>query len=280
MNDRHLQPVLTLNAGSSLLKLALYGGDPGLALLSGQVDRIGPEASLRLVNQDGQDINAGANPLLSHCDALRAVIDAIRQRHPDLRLAGIGHRVVHGGARYGAPTLINEQVLSELSVLEPFAPLHQPHNLSGIRLAIEAFPGVRQVACFDTGFHRNHPFVNDTFALPYRYYEQGVRRDGFHGLSYEYVTGELQRIAPRLAQGKVVVAHLGNGASMCAIEAGRSVASTMGFTALDGLPMGTRCGQIDPGVLLCVLDHEGLSSTRIRDMLYKESGLLGLSGGL
>jgi acetate kinase len=143
-----------------------------------------------------------------------------------------------------------------------------------------AFPGVPQVACFDTGFHRDHPFVNDAFALPFRYYEQGVRRYGFHGLSYEYVTGELQRIAPQLAAGRVVIAHLGNGASMCAVQAGRSVASTMGFSALDGLPMGTRCGQIDPGVLLYMLDHEGLSTERVRDILYKESGLLGLSGGL
>jgi len=153
-------------------------------------------------------------------------------------------------------------------------------RVAGVRLAMQLFPGVPQVGCFDTAFHRGQPFVNDTFAIPFRYYEKGVRRYGFHGLSYEYVTGELARIAPHLTAGRVVVAHLGNGASMCAIHRGRSVASSMGFSALDGLPMGTRCGQIDPGVLLYMLDQEKLDTAQIRQILYNESGLLGLSGGL
>ena len=176
--------------------------------------------------------------------------------------------------------MVDDEVLDKLEALSPFAPLHQPHNIAGIRTARAAFPGVPQVACFDTAFHRGQPFVNDTFALPHRYYEIGVRRYGFHGLSYDYVTGELERLAPHLYSGRVVIAHLGNGASMCAIHNGRSVASSMGFSALDGLPMGTRCGQIDPGVMLYMLDQEKLNTAQIRQILYNESGLLGLSGGL
>ena len=272
--------VLTLNAGSSSLKVALYGPEGDVPFITGQVDRIGPQGVLRL--QDAQDraLPVAAADLGSHPQALAAVIAALRAICPQLHLAAIGHRVVHGGAHYTEPVLLNAEVLRALVAFEPFAPLHQPHNLAGVRLAMEAFEGVPQVACFDTAFHRHHPFVNDTFALPHRYHELGVRRYGFHGLSYEYITGELQRIAPSLAEGRVVVAHLGNGASMCAIQGGRSVASTMGFSALDGLPMGTRCGQIDPGVLLYMLDQQGLNAEQIRHVLYHESGLLGLSGGL
>ena len=173
---------------------------------------------------------------------------------------------------------VDGALLAELDGLAPFAPLHQPHNLAGIRAAMAAFPGVPQVACFDTAFHRNHPWVNDAFALPRALYDEGVRRYGFHGLSYDFIAGELARIAPQLAAGRVVVAHLGNGASMCAIQDGRSVASTMGFSALDGLPMGTRCGQLDPGVLLYLMDQKGMSAGQISDLLYRRSGLLGLSG--
>ena len=186
-------------------------------------------------------------------------------------MAAVGHRVVHGGLDFSQPVLVDENILRKLSELEPFAPLHQPHNIAGIRAAMAAFPGVPQVACFDTAFHRGQPFVNDTFAIPHRYYEAGVRRYGFHGLSYDYVTGELERIAPHLMAGRVVVAHLGNGASMCAIYKGKSVASSMGFSALDGLPMGTRCGQIDPGVLLYMLDREGMDTAQIRQVLYNLS---------
>jgi len=156
--------------------------------------------------------------------------------------------------------------------------LHQPHNLSGVHAARVAFPGVPQVACFDTAYHRNHPWVNDAFALPRSLYDEGVRRYGFHGLSYAYIAGKLARVAPQLAAGRVVVAHLGNGASMCAMENGQSIASTMGFSALDGLPMGTRCGQLDPGVLLYLMDQKGMSAAQISDLLYKQSGLLGISG--
>lgn len=274
------QAVLVLNAGSSSLKVALYDAHGEASLITGQVDRIGTAAALHLKSGDGQDLAVAQGSLATHEQALSCVVASMQTVYPRLKLVAVGHRVVHGGAQYIDPVQVNAQVLQDLKALEPYAPLHQPHNLAGIRLAMEAFQGVPQVACFDTAFHRSHPFVNDAFALPYRYFEQGVRRYGFHGLSYDYVTGELQRINPKLAQGRVVVAHLGNGASMCAIRNGHSVASTMGFSALDGLPMGTRSGQIDPGVLLYMLDQEKLSAEQIQHVLYNESGLLGLSGGL
>ncbi|MGL5363618.1 MAG: acetate/propionate family kinase, partial [Bosea sp. (in: a-proteobacteria)] len=225
----------------------------------------------------GTVIPAGGD-ITSHAGAIAAVIAAFRQHWPDLELLAVGHRVVHGGAERAAPVAVDEALLAALETLSPFAPLHQPHNLAGIRAAMTAFPGVPQVACFDTAFHRNQPWVNDTFALPRAMYDEGVRRYGFHGLSYEYITGELERTAPHLAEGRIVVAHLGNGASMCAIQNGRSVASTMGFSALDGLPMGTRCGQVDPGVLLYLMDQKRMTAAEISDLLYKRSGLLGLSG--
>ncbi|MCK5749795.1 MAG: acetate/propionate family kinase, partial [Oricola sp.] len=187
-------------------------------------------------------------------------------------------RIVHGGIDFAAPVRLDEETVDRLEALEPLAPLHQPHNLAAVRAAHEAFPNAIQIACFDTAFHRTHPWVNDTFALPREWYERGVRRYGFHGLSYEYVSGEIARLAPELRHGRVVIAHLGNGASMCAVRDGRSIASTMGFTALDGLPMGTRCGQLDPGVLLYMMDHEKMSPAEITDLLYRKSGLKGLSG--
>jgi acetate kinase len=179
---------------------------------------------------------------------------------------------------HAAPVLISDDVFDTLKALEPLAPLHQPHNLAGIAASREAFPEAVQTACFDTAFHRNHPWVNDTFALPRPLYDEGVRRYGFHGLSYEYICRYLQQTSPETYSGKVVVAHLGNGASMCAIRNGQSIGSTMGFTALDGLPMGTRCGQLDPGVVLYLLATKGMSADEVSDLLYKNSGLKGLSG--
>lgn len=269
--------VLTLNAGSSSLKVSLYPEVGDAALATGLADRIGPDGSLKLKDALGEPIPATGD-LTSHAGAMAAVIAAFRARWPDLDLAAVGHRVVHGGAGRTAPEPVSEALLQELAGLSPFAPLHQPHNLAGIRAAMHSFPGVPQVACFDTAFHRSHPFVNDTFALPRALYDEGVRRYGFHGLSYDYIAGELARTAPQLAEGRVVVAHLGNGASMCAITNGCSVSSTMGFSALDGLPMGTRCGQLDPGVLLYLMDQKGMTASQISDLLYKQSGLLGLSG--
>lgn len=269
--------ILTLNAGSSSLKVALYPEDLDQPLATGLVDRIGPEAVIKLKDGDGAALDA-AGDLTSHAGAMAATIEAFERRWPALSLIAAGHRVVHGGAHRAAPDTVDAALLDELEQLCPFAPLHQPHNLAGIRAAMLAFPGVPQIACYDTAFHRHHPWVSDAFALPRAMYDEGVRRYGFHGLSYAFVTGELQRVAPQLTAGRVVVAHLGNGASMCAIHEGRSVASTMGFSALDGLPMGTRCGQLDPGVILYLMDQKGMSAAEISDLLYKKSGLLGLSG--
>lgn len=271
---------LALNAGSSSLKVALFPAHGNDAMLTGLAERIGTDGILSLKDAAGNAVQPEAGDLSSHAGALALVIATIKRVFPGLKLAAIGHRVVHGGLHFCEPVIINDEILAELVSLEPFAPLHQPHNNAGIRAAMAAFPGVPQVACFDTAFHRGQPFVNDTFAIPHRYYEAGVRRYGFHGLSYDYITSELRRIAPHLIEGRVVVAHLGNGASMCAIHRGRSVASSMGFSALDGLPMGTRCGQIDPGVLLYMLNSEHLDAAQIGQILYNESGLLGLSNGL
>ena len=273
-----IEAVLTLNAGSSSLKFALFPARGDLPLATGMADRIGPEGTLHLREGTGQVLTARPGDLSTHAGAVSAVIDSLCTAHPGLVLRAVGHRVVHGGAVHAAPVTLTGAIMDELAALAPFAPLHQPHNLSGIRAATEAFAGVPQIACFDTAFHRNQPWVNDTFALPRAMYDEGVRRYGFHGISYEYIAGALGVLAPDLAQGRVVVAHLGNGASMCAIHQGRSVASTMGFSTLDGLAMGTRCGQIDPGVLLYLMDQKGMTAGQIADLLYRQSGLLGLSG--
>jgi acetate kinase len=193
-------------------------------------------------------------------------------------VAAVGHRVVHGGAEHSRPILVDDAVLAKLEKFVPLAPLHQPHNLSAIRAAQQALPGVPQVACFDTAFHRGHEPVAELFALPYELYEAGVRRYGFHGLSYEYIAGALPQTAPAIAAGRVVVAHLGSGASLCALKGGRSVDSTMGFTALDGLPMGTRTGQLDPGVVLYLMQERSMTVKEVEALLYKQSGLLGISG--
>ncbi len=210
--------------------------------------------------------------------ALQCILATLDARFPGSRVSAVGHRVVHGGPNFSEPVELTSDVVANLRDLVPLAPLHQPHNLSGIAAAADAFPGAVQVACFDTAFHHSHPWEHDAFALPRAYYDKGVRRYGFHGLSYEYVSGKLKKMAPQAAKGRVVAAHLGAGASMCAIRNGKSVASTMSFSALDGLPMGTRCGQLDPAVVLYMLDQEGLTSKQIADTLYKNSGLKGLSG--
>lgn len=272
------EAILTVNAGSSTLKVALFAALEDGVLASGLADRIGPEGTLALRGAEGRPLPLAPGDLTSQQGALACVIASLRLDFPGLRLRAVGHRVVHGGDLFAAPVVVTADILAALDRLSPFAPLHQPHNLAAIRAAQAAFPGVPQLACFDTAFHRSHPWVNDAFALPRELYEAGVRRYGFHGLSYDYIAGELARIAPDLAAGRVVVAHLGNGASMCAIQNGRSVASTMGFSALDGLPMGTRCGQVDPGVLLYLMDQRGMTAAEITDMLYRRSGLLGLSG--
>ncbi|TNF57979.1 MAG: acetate/propionate family kinase [Rhodobacteraceae bacterium] len=264
--------VLTLNAGSSSLKFGVYraAAEPEL-IARGQVDSIGPQAVLDI---EGRKERIGE---ADHAGAVQAILSALEPVLDGGAVTAVGHRVVHGGAEFSAPLRLDDGSIAALQALVPLAPLHQPHNLAAVHAARAAFPDAVQFACFDTAFHHGHPFVNDTFALPRRFYEAGVRRYGFHGLSYDYITSVLARDFPDLHKGRVVIAHLGNGASMCAVHAGRSLGSTMGFSALDGLPMGTRCGQLDPGVLLYLMG-QGMGVDEITNLLYRESGLKGLSG--
>src|SRR5271165_4946972 len=276
--------VLTLNAGSSSIKFAAFGVADGgsISLLaSGQIEGIGATPKGSISSAAGETTELRFERSLGRMDhqaAMGAILGGLRAKGHDSSVAAIGHRVVHGGPDLVQPILINGEALAKLRKLIPLAPLHQPHNIAGIEAAMNAFPATPEVACFDTAFHRTHPFVSDTFALPRSYYEEGVRRYGFHGLSYEYITRTLRKEVPQIAREDVIVAHLGNGASMCAIKNGRSIASTMGFTALDGLPMGTRCGQLDPGVLLYLMTEKRMTPEQITDLLYKESGLKGMSG--
>jgi acetate kinase len=277
---RH-QALLTLNVGSSSIKFALFSADHLQRLLEGQLTGIGTGATFEaLSHQDQQQFDqhwpTDQGPA-NHAQAIAWLVQWFDQRVTELDLVAVGHRVVHGGVWFDRPVVLTPEVMSQLSELEPLAPLHQPHNLAGIRAAQQAFEGAVHVACFDTAFHCHQPFVKDCFALPRQYYDQGVRRYGFHGLSYEYIAHYLQQEFAPQAAGRVIVAHLGNGASMCAMRGGHSIASTMGFSALDGLPMGTRCGQLDPGVLLYLL-QQGMTEPELSDLLYKESGLKGISG--
>lgn len=277
------QLFLTLNAGSSSIKFSIYEkGEPLVERAKGQVENLGRDARLVLKSLDQDAAPRDKDPVklgpADHMAALKAIFEHSAELLGGATVAAIGHRIVHGGIDFTGPAVLDEPTIKKLQELEPLAPLHQPHNLKVVEAARRGFPEAMQVGCFDTAFHRGHAFVNDTFALPRHYYDKGVRRYGFHGLSYEYITGELARREPQLYAGLVVIAHLGNGASMCAIRNGHSVASTMGFSALDGLPMGTRCGQLDPGVVLYLLDNEGMTSHDISQLLYQESGLKGLSG--
>ncbi len=271
--------ILTLNAGSSSLKFALYEpGNPPLQLAEGQVENLGGEARLT-VKPDGGQKHSTQISANTHAAALEAILTPQTGFLPaGTAIAGVGHRIVHGGADFAEPRVLDAATINVLEQLSPLAPLHQPHNLAAVAAAQRVFPNAVQIGCFDTAFHRGHSFEEETFALPRRYFDAGVRRYGFHGLSYDFIAAELARTAPEIAKGKVIIAHLGNGASMCALKEGKSVASTMGLSALDGLAMGTRSGQIDPGVLLYMLQHEGLDAGQLSYLLYKESGLLGLSG--
>jgi acetate kinase len=275
--------VLVLNAGSSSLKFQTFalGSDPLRGELRGQIDGIGSDAKVA--------VYAGSRESVLHED-----LDDVAMQDPrtalewlsrwlDGHLAGrsllgVGHRVVHGGTHYSAPVRIDERVMRTLEDLIPLAPLHQPPNLAPIRGLMAARPELPQVACFDTAFHRTQPIEAELFALPRHFYDEGVRRYGFHGLSYEYIARSLGTVAPAAAAGRTVVAHLGSGVSMCAMHGSRSVATTMGFTALDGCPMGTRTGSLDPGVVLHLARERGMSLDAIETLLYKQSGLLGLSG--
>ena len=275
--------LLVLNTGSSSIKFQLFAissAEPS-RVFKGQIEGIGTQPRMRVADAEGAVITERAFASGEAGDVASAM--AKLREWLEEHLAGripvaVGHRVVHGGPDFDKPVLINEAVLAELERYVPLAPLHQPNNLAPIKRIRELLPEMKQVACFDTAFHRGHGDLADRFAIPERLYQEGVRRYGFHGLSYEFIARRLRGLAPKLAAGRVVVAHLGSGASLCALKAGRSVDSTMGFTALDGLPMGTRPGQIDPGVLLYLMDEKGMSGPEISGLLYKECGLKGLSG--
>jgi acetate kinase len=275
--------IIVINAGSSSLKFSLFvvrGG--ALALdVRGQIE--GLDTAPRFVARDSSgrtvaERSWGKGEKLDHNGAVEYLRGYLRGQLGDDRLIGVGHRVVHGGLEYTEPVLVDGELLQALERFIPLAPLHQPHNLAPISALLERAPELPQVACFDTAFHRTNPDLVQRFALPVELHEAGVRRYGFHGLSYEYIASALPRVDAKAAAGKTIVLHLGNGSSMCAMEAGRSVASTMGFTAVDGLPMGTRCGAIDPGVILYLMDERKLTVRAIERLLYHESGLLGLSG--
>jgi acetate kinase len=275
--------VLVLNAGSSSIKFSVYAVDgDDLSLDSkGQVEGIGTRPQFTAKDAKGESLRDEAFEIAGsdgHGQALSHLGAWLRERLADDRMLAAGHRVVHGGPDFAAPVAIDDAVLDRLESLVPLAPLHQPHNLAAIRAIRSQMPDLLQVACFDTAFHRNHPELADWFALPRRFYDEGIRRYGFHGLSYEYIAHALRHIAPEIAEGRVVVAHLGSGASMCAIANGRSVDSTMGFTALDGLPMGTRCGALDPGVVLHLVRAHGMDADAIERLLYHDCGLKGVSG--
>jgi acetate kinase len=278
------EAVLVLNAGSSSIKFSVYalGAADRLSLDSkGQVEGIGTRPHFVAEDAKGGPLRDEAFESTGsdgHAEAMRKLGAWLRERLADDRVVAAGHRVVHGGPDFATPVAIDAQVLARLERLVPLAPLHQPHNLAAIRAIRAHMPDLPQVACFDTAFHRRHPELADWFALPRRFYDEGIRRYGFHGLSYEYIANALPAVAPELAEGRVVIAHLGSGASMCAIKAGQSVDSTMGFTALDGLPMGTRCGALDPGVVLYLSRAHGMDMDAIERMLYHDCGLIGVSG--
>lgn len=280
MNAASAEPLVgVINAGSSSLKFSFYEGER--RLLTGQVDGIGARPSASAIGPDGEKIippDLGARPPTVPSEVLPAILPWAKDRLGERRLGALGHRVVHGGPRYSRPARVTPELLAELEALVPLAPLHEPYNLVPIKMAMSLNPELPQVACFDTAFHRTAPEVDQVFALPYSFYEQGIRRYGFHGLSYEYIASVLPELAPEIANGRVVVAHLGNGCSACAMRDRVSIATTMGFTALDGLPMGTRCGELDAGVVLYLIQQKGMSPDELVDLLYKRSGMLGLSG--
>lgn len=275
--------ILTLNAGSSSLKFSLFAiaGERELTMrCQGQVEGIGvaphfiahdPQGTV-LAERRWPDPNTGY-------DTLVMAVAGFAQAHmKDDTVVAIGHRVVHGGPHHAQPQRVTPQLLEELTALTPLAPLHEPHNIAPMRAILNARPGLPQIACFDTAFHHGMPTVATRFALPRQYEDEGVRRYGFHGLSYEYIAGRLRMLAPDIAEGRVIAAHLGNGASLCAMKNGRSIDTTMGFTALDGLVMGTRCGNIDPGVILYLQQQHGMTPQAVEAMLYNKAGLLGVSG--
>jgi acetate kinase len=274
--------LLVLNAGSSSLKFSVFANrDPPDLLVGGQLERLTTRPRF-IARRSGAVIDTKEWPdgtALGHDGAIGFLLEWGRsQNFDDRRVIAVGHRVVHGGSRFSEPVRVDQAILTDLEALVPLAPLHQPHNIAAIRAFAERAPSLPQVACFDTAFHSTQPDVARAFALPRRFTEEGIRRYGFHGLSYEWIAALLPDIDRRAADGRTVIAHLGNGASMCALHEGKSIATTMSFTALDGLVMGTRCGSIDPGVLLYLMERHGMDAAALSTLLYEQSGLLGVSG--
>jgi acetate kinase len=278
-----MDTILVVNAGSSSVKFQVFAVHKAGELkrrIKGQVDGIGTRPRLRATSADGGvliDRTFLADEVSGVPEAMQRAAEWLR-REQDVNPAAVGHRVVHGGPEYDRPILIDRRILADLERYVSLAPLHQPNNLAPVRTILAKFPELPQVACFDTAFHRGHGALADHYAIPEELYDEGVRRYGFHGLSYEYIAARLPQVAPEIAAGRVIVAHLGSGASMCALSGGRSIESTLGFTALDGLPMGTRPGQIDPGVVLYLISEKGMSPEAVQKLFYHECGLKGLSG--
>jgi acetate kinase len=273
--------LIVVNAGSSSIKFAIHSAAPPFeARLRGLIEGIGTAPHLRLRDAAGATTLDRRWPKegFDHAAAVRAMLALGPEVMAGMKPRAVGHRVVHGGMEFAGPVLVRPAVIASLEALCPLAPLHQPHNLAPIRAVWELAPELPQVACFDTAFHRTQPDLAQSFALPRALTDSGIRRYGFHGLSYEFIASRLPALDPALPQQRLVVAHLGNGASLCAMERGRSVASTMGFTAVDGLMMGTRSGAIDPGVLIHLMDTRGMDARGLEGLLYRESGLLGVSG--
>lgn len=274
---------LVLNAGSSSLKFAVYrraGTSDWQVATRGQIEGIGTAPRMSARDGDGAPIQPlPLDPGLRDArDALETLADWLRASFGSASIRGVGHRVVHGGPRHAGPAIVTPELLAELRALVPLAPLHQPYNLAAIEAVAQRLPGVPQVACFDTSFHRGQPAVAELLPLPREICRGGVQRYGFHGLSYEYIASVLPEVAPQIAGGRLIVAHLGSGASLCALRAGRSVDSSFGFTALDGLCMGTRPGALDPGVVLYLFQGLGMTTEQVESLLYRKSGLLGISG--
>jgi acetate kinase len=278
-----MDTILVVNAGSSSVKFQVFSieGEGGLRRqIKGQIDGIGSRPRLRANGAAGEPLIDRTYQIEIVPTVPAAMGVAGEWLRGELRIhpIAVGHRVVHGGPDYDKPILIDHRVVAGLERFVSLAPLHQPHNLAPIRSILAGFPSLPQVACFDTAFHRAHGPLADHYAIPHELHTEGVRRYGFHGLSYEYVASALRQVAPDIANGRVIVAHLGSGASMCALNGGQSVESTMGFTALDGLPMGTRPGQLDPGVVLYLISEKGMSASNVQNFLYRDCGLKGLSG--
>ncbi len=280
MDDMKTNQIVVINSGSSSIKFAVYEFNRALTKsLSGHVENLNISPVLKIYDSTGALIRQEKFAQhVGYTQFFEMLISAFESNQFNYTVSAVGHRVVHGGIDYHTPVLVTQNIISYLKKLIPFAPLHQPYNIDAIESIYKSYPNLPQIACFDTAFHYTHPVVADRFGLPRNLIEAGVKRYGFHGLSYEYINHKFNEMNPGEMNKRIIVAHLGNGASMCAIKNGKSIDSTMGFTALDGLVMGTRCGNLDPGVILFLMQYKNMSSQEIEYMLYKKSGLLGVSG--